>query len=376
MPAPLLLAIVLAVSPDVSAQRRPAAPAAPFKTSLTLAEMSHKQAVVATSKGTFVIDLLPDVAPNHVGYFIKLARDGAYNGTTFHRAIRMGIIQGGDPLSRDPAKKDLYGTGGLGILNAELNATPLARGAVAAVLQPGKLNSAGAQFFIAVTDQLALNGQFTVFGRVADGMEIVQQISEAPVDAEARVSERIEIASVTIRDAPPPDAVPFASATPEEMAAYHVVLETSKGDITLAFRPDKAPEHVRNFLRLAQSGAYDGTTFHRVVRGFVIQGGMMSPRATRLTQKQQSYVHNLQPEFNDILHVAGTLSMARLDDPASASTSFFICTAPAPSLDGKYTAFGQVIAGMEVVQAIEAVAVQDDTPTQKIEVRRVRVEKQ
>ena len=138
--------------------------------------MSHKQAVVATSKGTFVIDLLPDAAPNHVGYFIKLARDGAYNGTTFHRAIRMGIIQGGDPLSRDPAKKDLYGTGGLGILNAELNATPLARGAVAAVLQPGKLNSAGAQFFIAVTDQLALNGQFTVFGRVADGMEIVQQI--------------------------------------------------------------------------------------------------------------------------------------------------------------------------------------------------------
>ncbi len=352
------------------------APAAPFKTPLTLAEMSHKQAVVATSKGTFVIELLPEAAPNHVGYFIKLAREGAYNGTTFHRAIRMGIIQGGDPLSKDPAKKDLYGTGGLGILNAEFNATPLARGAVAAVLQPGKPNSAGAQFFIAVTDQLALNGQFTVFGRVADGMEIVQQISEAPVDAQARVSERIEIASVTIRDAPPPDAVPFASATAEEMAAYHVVLETSKGDITLAFRPDKAPEHVRNFLRLAQSGAYDGTTFHRVVRGFVIQGGMMSPRATRLTQKQQSYVHNLQPEFNDILHVAGTLSMARLDDPASASTSFFICTAPAPSLDGKYTAFGQVIAGMDVVQAIEAVAVQGDTPTQKIEVRHVRVEKQ
>ena len=180
---------------------------------------------------------------------------------------------------------------------------------------------------------------------------------------------------MTIRDAPPPDAVPFASATPEEMAAYHVVLETSKGDITLAFRPDKAPEHVRNFLRLAQSGAYDGTTFHRVVRGFVIQGGMMSPRATRLTQKQQSYVHNLQPEFNDILHVAGTLSMARLDDPASASTSFFICTAPAPSLDGKYTAFGQVIAGMEVVQAIEGVAVRGDEPAEKIDLRHVRVEK-
>ncbi len=376
MPAPLVLAILLALTPDVAAQRRPAPPAAPFKTPLTLAEMSHKQAVVATSKGTFVIELLPEVAPNHVGYFIKLAREGAYNGTTFHRAIRMGIIQGGDPLSKDPAKKDLYGTGGLGILTAEFNATPVARGAVAAVLQPGKPNSAGAQFFIAVTDQLALNGQFTVFGRVADGIDVVQQISEAPVDAQGRVSERIEIASVTIRDTPPPDAVPFASATADEMAAYHVVLETSKGDITLAFRPDKAPEHVRNFLRLAQSGAYDGTTFHRVVRGFVIQAGMMSTRATRLTQTQQSYVHNLQPEFNDILHVAGTLSMARADDPASASTSFFICTAPAPSLDGKYTAFGEVIAGMDIVQTIEAARVIGDLPLQKIELRHVRVEKQ
>jgi len=375
MRALMSLAILLALSSSAAPQRRPAAPAAPFKTPLTLAEMSHKQAVVETSRGTFVVELLPEVAPNHFGYFIKLAREGAYNGTTFHRAIRMGIIQGGDPLSKDPAKKDLYGTGGLGILNAEFNATPVARGAVAAVLQPGKPNSAGAQFFIAVTDQLAITGQFTVFGRVVDGLDIVQQISEAPVDGQGRVAERIEIRSVTLRDTPPPDAVPFASATAEELAAYHVVLETSKGEITLAFRPDKAPEHVRNFLRLAQSGAYDGTTFHRVVRGFVIQAGMMSTRATPLTQRQQSYVHNLQPEFNDILHVAGTLSMARLDDPASASTSFFICTAPAPSLDGKYTAFGQVIAGMDVVQAIESVAVRGDEPAEKIDVRHVRVEK-
>jgi peptidyl-prolyl cis-trans isomerase B (cyclophilin B) len=370
------LFVFLTAVMGLAAQPRRAAPATPFKTPLTLAEMSHKQAVVTTSKGPFVIDLLPEVAPNHVGYFIKLAREGAYSGTTFHRAIRMGIIQGGDPLSKDPAKKDLYGTGGLGILNAEFNATPVARGAVAAVLQPGKPDSAGAQFFIAVTDQLALNGQFTVFGRVVDGMEIVQQISEAPVDGQGRVAERIEIERVTLRDAPPPDAVPFASATADEMSAYHVVIETSKGDITLAFRPDKAPGHVRNFLRLAQSGAYDGTTFHRVVRGFVIQAGMMSTRATPLTQKQQSYVHNLQPEFNDIVHVAGTLSMARLDDPASASTSFFICTTPAPSLDGKYTAFGHVIAGMDVVQAIEGVAVSGDSPAEKIEIRHVRLEKQ
>jgi cyclophilin family peptidyl-prolyl cis-trans isomerase len=192
------LFVFLTAVMGLAAQPRRAAPATPFKTPLTLAEMSHKQAVVTTSKGPFVIDLLPEVAPNHVGYFIKLAREGAYSGTTFHRAIRMGIIQGGDPLSKDPAKKDLYGTGGLGILNAEFNATPVARGAVAAVLQPGKPDSAGAQFFIAVTDQLALNGQFTVFGRVVDGMDVVDAIEASPTDAsdkplEAQMIERVEL---------------------------------------------------------------------------------------------------------------------------------------------------------------------------------------
>ena len=81
-------------------------PAVPFVTPLTKVEMTGKQAVVATTAGTFVIDLRPDLAPNHVGYFIKLARSGAYDGTIFHRVVRLGIIQGGDPLSKDPAKSE------------------------------------------------------------------------------------------------------------------------------------------------------------------------------------------------------------------------------------------------------------------------------
>src|ERR1700754_3658192 len=103
---------------------QPAKPTVPFKTPLTVADMTSKQAVVTTTKGKLVIDLRPDLAPNHVGYFIKLAREGAYNGTTFHRVIRLGIIQGGDPLSKDPAKAKLYGTGGLGVLKAELGSEP------------------------------------------------------------------------------------------------------------------------------------------------------------------------------------------------------------------------------------------------------------
>ena len=102
---------------------------------------------------------------------------------------------------------------------------------------------------------------------------------------------------------------------------------------------------------------------------------MVSTRSVPLTQKQQAYVHTLQPEFNDLLHVAGTVSMARLDDPASASTSFFICTGNAPSLDGKYSAFGTVSGGQSVVEAIDRVPVDGDAPRERIELRRVRIEK-
>jgi len=115
-----------------------------FTTPLTPADMKNKQAVIETTAGTILIDLLADAAPNHVGYFIKLAREGAYNGTTFHRLIKYGIIQGGDPLSKDPAKRDLYGTGGLGVLTSEVSAEKHTRGAVSSVLLPGGTAAGGA----------------------------------------------------------------------------------------------------------------------------------------------------------------------------------------------------------------------------------------
>jgi peptidyl-prolyl cis-trans isomerase B (cyclophilin B) len=353
----------------------PAKPAPLFKTTMSLDDMRGKQAVVETAHGTFVIHLMPEAAPNHVGYFLAEAAKGAYDKTTFHRAVPMGIVQGGDPLSKDPAKRAMYGTGGLGMLAAEFNKEPMTRGAVAAVLQPGKPDSAGNQFFIAVTDQVALNGQFTVFGRVVEGLEVVQAISRTPVDADGKATERVEITKVTIRDMPPVDHVPFATESPEELASYRAVIETPRGMIRLTFDPVKAPIHVRNFLRLASAGVYDGTTFHRVVRGFVIQGGMVFTRPTPLTQKQQDYVTTLPPEFNDTPHLPGILSMARTDDPASASTSFFICTGAAPSLDGKYSVFGRVVSGMEVVRAIEADPVAGEDPVQPVTITRVRVER-
>jgi cyclophilin family peptidyl-prolyl cis-trans isomerase len=366
--AVVLLALLALLTPEQTK-----APA-PFVNKLALEEMAKKQAVVNTTEGEFIIDLRPDLAPNHVGHFIKLAREGAYNGTIFHRIIRHGIVQGGDPLSKDPAKAKAYGTGGLGVLKAEFGSEPTTRGAVAAVLQPGKPDSGGAQFFICVSDQPALAGKYTIFGRVNEGMDVVQKISEAAASAEGVPAARIEIVSVTIRDTPPTAPEPFSTETVEEIAQYRAVLETDLGPITLGFFPDTAPGHVRNFLRLAGAGVYDGMAFHRVVRKFAVQTGSLDSRGP-LTEKQQKLVKMLPPEFSDIKHVKGIVSMARGDDPASASTSFFLVTADAPTLDGKYTVFGQVVDGLPVLEKIEAAPVTGETPTQRIGVKTIRVVK-
>ena len=159
------------------------------------------EAVVETAKGSFTIRLLPEVAPKHVALVVKTAKAGAYDGTTFHRIIAGGIIQGGDPLTKDPAKASLYGTGGLGLLTAEFSNRPFVRGTVAAVRKPGKPDSGGRQFFVVMRDQPTMKGQYTIFGEVVSGMEVVDQISTTPVDGD-KPRERVEM-KITILEPPP-----------------------------------------------------------------------------------------------------------------------------------------------------------------------------
>jgi len=370
----LLVLMLLVLGGDqANRTQKPAPPRDPFFTStLPASELQNKQAVLETSYGTIVLDLLPAAAPTHVAHFITRAREGAYDGTAFHRVIAMGIIQGGDPLSKDPAQSAKYGTGGLGVLRFEANPEKHTRGAVSAVLVPGNRDSAGSQFFIVVTDQPALDGQYTVFARVAEGIGVAQKISTVAADATVP-KERIEIRKVTIRDKPAPVPEPFVSETPEELSRHRAVLETTLGNITFEFFPDRAPTHVRQFLRLAASGVYDGTAFHRVVSGFVIQGGYMPSRREPLEERQQAYVRTLEPEFNATVHDRGIVSMARGTEPNSATSSFFIVLAPTPSLDRQYTAFGRVVDGLDVVAKIESAPRDGETPTTRIEVTRVRI---
>jgi peptidyl-prolyl cis-trans isomerase B (cyclophilin B) len=339
----------------------------------TLAQSTPpKQAVIETTAGTFVLDLTPETGPYQVAYFMKLAGEGAYDGTAFHRMVKYGMVQGGDPLTKDPAKRALYGTGGQNAVKAELRAPKMTRGSVAAVLVPGRPDSAGAQFFIVLADQPALDNQYTIFAHVADGMDVLQKISETPVDEKGVATERVEIRHLTIRDTP---AEPFVTETPRELGAYHAVLDTSAGPIAIELLVDKAPDTVRQFMRLAAAGVYNGTAFHRVAPGFVIQTGALSSRTAPLSERQQKLFHNLPPEFNDTKHVKGIVSMARGDAPDSATTSFFICTGTSTALDGQYTAFGRVVDGMSAVEAIEASPRHGETPDARIELRNVRLEK-
>jgi peptidyl-prolyl cis-trans isomerase B (cyclophilin B) len=158
------------------------------------------EAVVETTQGTFVIRLRADLAPKHVAHFVKTATAGGYHGTTFHRIIPGGIVQGGDPYSKDPGRAAEYGRGGLGLLKAEFSDLPFTRGVVAAVRRPSSVDSAGNQFFVVLTDQPALKGQYTIYGEIAEGMDVVDAIGRTPVEGD-RATTRVEIKTVTIRDA-------------------------------------------------------------------------------------------------------------------------------------------------------------------------------
>jgi peptidyl-prolyl cis-trans isomerase B (cyclophilin B) len=141
------------------------------------------------------------------------------------------------------------------------------------------------------------------------------------------------------------------------------------GDIMLGFYPDVAPNHVKNFIKLAKEKFYDGCTFHRVIPGFMIQGGdPNSKKPDRSSHGMGGPGYQIQAEFNSKPHLRGVLSMARSNDPNSAGSQFFICVADSNFLDWKYTAFGEVMSGLEVVDKIVNVKRDGrDNPLERVE---------
>ncbi len=152
-------------------------------------------------------------------------------------------------------------------------------------------------------------------------------------------------------------------------------LKTSLGNITIEFFPDVAPNHVENFKKLARSGFYDGTTFHRVIPGFMIQGGDPNSKSDDRNQHGTGGPgYTIDAEFSDTKHVRGIVSMARSSDPNSAGSQFFIVVRDSQHLDGQYTAFGKVTSGLDVVDQIVTVPRDSrDNPIKKVTIEKVTI---
>jgi peptidyl-prolyl cis-trans isomerase B (cyclophilin B) len=158
-------------------------------------------AIIKTSEGEMVLEFWPDVAPGHVENFKKLARQGFYDGTCFHRVIRDFMIQGGDPLTKDEASKSRWGTGDPGYkIKAEFNAKPHVRG-VLSMARSNNPDSAGSQFFICHGDPRFLDKQYTAFGKVIKGDDVLEKIATTATAPGDRPLKRMHVESITIAEA-------------------------------------------------------------------------------------------------------------------------------------------------------------------------------
>ena len=154
------------------------------------------------------------------------------------------------------------------------------------------------------------------------------------------------------------------------------VLKTTEGEMVLEFWPDVAPGHVENFKKLARKGFYDGTCFHRVIKGFMIQGGdpLTKDEANSGRWGTGDPGYKIKAEFNDKPHVRGVLSMARSQDPNSAGSQFFICHGDPRFLDKQYTAFGKLIKGDDVLEKIATTPTKPgDRPVKRMNVESIKI---
>ena len=174
-------------------------------------------------------------------------------------------------------------------------------------------------------------------------------------------------------DTPANSPEPFDGASTDKMAAQCVTLETETGQIEIEMMPEVAPESVRGFLNLAATGALDTTTFSRVVKGFIIQGGNLSTSERWGLELAKRATRKLPDEPGLVKHVRGIVSMARTDEPNSASTHFFILVGDGHHLDGKFAAFGKVRRGLEVADTINQAPAEGEKPVKPVRLARAAV---
>ncbi len=330
------------------------------------------EVVFETDSGSFRVELYPEKAPRHVAFFLDLVRKGYYDGSGFHRVYANALVQGGDPGLKDPkTPKNLWGTGGLKLQKTEISDLKHERGVISTVSIPNVADSDGAQFFICLAAQPVLDGKYSAFGKVSEGFEALEKISSIAANAEGMVEKPARIVRATVEKK---KREPYVGASVDELRR-RVRIETTLGAIRVEMKPDWAPETVRNFLKLAETGWYNGQGFHRIAKGFVVQGGSEGYRQGSQAHAADRWVRGLKGEFKaEVKHKRGILSMARGEDPNSATTSFFFVLADSPHLDGQYAAFAEIVEGLEVLSAFEKEEVDGENPKRRLEIVRAVVE--
>ena len=322
-------------------------------------------ATLSTSYGDITVQLYQEEAPATVNNFVFLARQGFYNGVRFHRIVRGFMVQGGDPTGT--------GRGGPGYRFADEPVTRDYLRGTLAMANSGP-DSNGSQFFI-MHEDYALPKDYTIFGMVTEGLQVLDAIANTAVSARVPGGERsLPLENVVIRsiEISEEEKTSSATSTPAPSAAtttstqqpqeanmqwdappamsidatkqYHATLSTTYGDITVELYPSEAPVTVNNFVFLARQGFYNGVRFHRILRSFMVQSG--DPTGTG--RGGPGYRFADEPVTRDYLR--GTLAMANAG-PNTNGSQFFIMHQDGRLLSA-YTIFGMVTEGLDVLDAI------------------------
>jgi len=326
--------------------------------------------------GDIIIRLYSNVAPITVQNFQSLVQRGFYNGLTFHRVYKNFMIQGGQSTTESvPTIKGEFSSNGV------TNNLPHLRGVIS-MARTNAPNSASSQFFIMHKTSSHLDGSYASFGYVVSGMDTVDGIAETPVLYNADMGEFSTPANTVMitkavfvkrTDAPTQPQAPttmeeldFSAVLREDLTATDEVTDLVKltvsytdaagsaqtGEIVIRLFSKVAPITVQNFQTLVKNGYYNGLSFHRVYKNFMLQGGA-GPQTPAIKGEFTS-----NGVTNNLLHLRGVISMARTSEPDSASSQFFIMHQTSPHLDGSYASFGYVVLGMDVVDGIANTQVQ------------------
>ena len=357
-------------------------------TDLVRMNVAYTNASGEYTTGDVVIRLYASVAPITVKNFQKLVKKGFYTNKTFHRVVPGFMIQGGAPTSAIEQATAIKGEfSSNGVENPLLH-----KRGVLSMARTQEPNSASSQFFIMLDEAPHLDGDYAAFGCVVYGMSTVDGIATTSLSMNYQMGEvSLPRNTVLIRymtfvkhtssgttestpetDTEPPitmDALDFSEVRLEDCTKSDAVTDLVRmnvtytnaegarvtGDVIIRLFAQAAPITVENFQTLVQNGFYNGTAFHRVVNGFMIQGGAPLAGQAPLTPiKGEFSANGVQ---NPLLHKRGVISMARTQYANSATSQFFIMHEAAPHLDGGYAAFGCVVFGMDTVDGIAATTV-------------------